>query len=980
MTAPNSLFMGEAILRIASIPEAEVWEMVAKIDSIGEIALHNIYGRSFLRGAMRMASISLNDALDQIDINKIQRPLLRYLIRAGTRATPFGAFASVNAVRLHHRERTFFHIADERLLINLHPKADETLRKKFQTAIETPLKQHWIQSPSLQIWAGTLRCLSPSFGEGKSSTTVIGISDAVMSALKLAKNPISGQKLVEQLCRMDSAAEPAQLKEFLRNLAEVGLLVPQTHQQPASLSIRDPFRSLTVHPLQPDDNTSKLLGENFGHVVAHRIAVNGSIDSNLINDVMEAAKVLRALWPTNQHPLQAFAVAFGAKHEGRAVPLLHAVDEELGFDLNGQPRHPSGTLLSELEDHPTILTERDRNDTKVSHTLLKLFENACLTGNYRQRLDHSDLKRNRNRWPTSMAAVIRLNVDGDIYLDTMVGPSSSRMLARFGRSNNTIASLLKDLAFAEMQLVPEALHAEVCFSPDDPVLNTIIRPCSYPYRIILDGFWNPNNGRDIPVNDLLLVLRRGRLALIQQSSGREIIPHISHTANQERNNWPILHRILALLEPESTFESLRFRWGGLDDAKHLPRVNVGRVIVSLERWRLDGPLNGDELDHECIRQSIPNRVDLINSEDPPLALNLGSRSCREILQRAIAKHGSVLLRERWPEDDRWAVKGASGHYAHELILPLQTGQPDERGRDRHCTRNHQKLKKSESETSIEWHAIHLECAPSQATQILLLHLAPLIYALQKSAQIKHWHFVRAATPNFHLRLRLKPAKGVNESTIRNLVRKACLEPCEQGLIRSISEIPYCPEIWRYGSNKSLDISESFFHIDSNHTLDLLATLGNEVDEKSLVFAATLSCIATTLALTDNMKSALELCKYTQNTYGPRLKKISDLAKQFDLLQRSIRSHNAPQIWIRIKSLNQIHKQRVRAHSQELAKISSHNLRKWEPQMSYLHMSCNRLFRFAPNAHEPLVYELSRRSLHSELQRKNSTNTDSDRSP
>ena len=162
--------------------------------------------------------------------------------------------------------------------------------------------------------------------------------------------------------------------------------------------------------------------------MASRVELNGSIDSHLLRDVLRAAHVLRALRPSQEHPLKAFTAAFGAKHEGRSVPLLQAVDDELGFDLNGQSRHPLGNLLADLQEYPTIQAENNGHEAQVSPTLLRLFENACLTGNYRQRLNDSNLNSHQEGWPTSMAAVLRLNVDGDIYFDTMIGSSSSRML------------------------------------------------------------------------------------------------------------------------------------------------------------------------------------------------------------------------------------------------------------------------------------------------------------------------------------------------------------------------------------------------------------------------------------------------------------------------------------------------------------------------------------------------------------------------
>ena len=132
---------------------------------------------------------------------------------------------------------------------------------------------------------------------------------------------------------------------------------------------------------------------------------------------------------------------------------------------------------------------------------------------------------------------------------------------------------------------------------------------------------------------------------------------------------------------------------------------------------------------------------------------------------------------------------------------------------------------------------------------------------------------------------------MSENMLRKLVRQACAKPCKQNDPLNF-EVPYQPETWRYGNNQSLKVSESFFHIDSNHVLDLLATLGDDADEQSLVFAATLSCIATIQSLTDNIKEALALCIHTQNFYGEKRKNIKQLAKRFNNLQENIKSKEA----------------------------------------------------------------------------------------
>ena len=100
------------------------------MDSGEENALHSAITNNFLRTAIKL-SADHYEAIDLNDLTNLQRPLLRYLIRAGTRSTPFGAFASVNAVNLMEGESTSIQINNEHLRIH-HTDANKTQKQIFK--------------------------------------------------------------------------------------------------------------------------------------------------------------------------------------------------------------------------------------------------------------------------------------------------------------------------------------------------------------------------------------------------------------------------------------------------------------------------------------------------------------------------------------------------------------------------------------------------------------------------------------------------------------------------------------------------------------------------------------------------------------------------------------------------------------------------------------------------------------------------------
>lgn len=973
-------------MRLAALPEEVVWALIAALPTDSGL-IDRLFAGGLLRDGVVLASASLDAALSRAASGgrslATTRPLVRYLIRAGTRPTPFGPFGTVNLVPISD-EPLPLRLARETMRLSLFPDALSMRRKHLAKATDDIVDPQWVISPSVYRLAGTIRFNTVDPDDGGMHEVTVTETEPLTTVLGVAGSPCSGRALIDALRAADPSAPRQQLVDFLSRLAVEGMLVPSTVDQPVRFWCEEDEvaeHEIEIDPCDPD-KTSIPARRQPWHAVAHRLSLDGAVDERVVAALLRAARVLRDFHGEPACPLNAFQRRFVERFEGRAVPLLEAVDAELGFGLAGEARHPVGTLLHRRAPNDDVAW--GETPTTAAVTMgpaagpfqLRLLERAWSSGDFHQQLDEQDLvglPSVRAPWPSTMAGVVRLAGDGQICVDTVAGPSGMRMLSRFARSSGELRSLAAQESRYEMSQSPSAMHAELSFFPHERSANTVIRPCAFPHRIVFDGYWNPHSEYDIPVSDVALVVRDRRLRAIHGPSGREIVPHVSHTANQRRDRWPLAHRILALLESETSYESLRWSWGALSDARHLPRVSVGTAIVSRERWNLR--VVSHEVDIDLVLRlqaelALPNEVELIAAGQPPFALRLEHATCAELLVDHLRTFGSAELVERWPRPGDSAVRSDRGGYAHELIIPLRTAGlgslPPRRGEQVQTPmRSGTPPDHSDSSRCHPWLGFTIDCAPSLANDLITGTLGPLVASLRTRKLLHRWHYVRMTDPVFNLRFRMAVRDPGKLHELRDRTR-ATLGRLEASSILRYSEVPYERELHRYGDG--IELAEEFFELDSNRAVRTLQILSPNMDEETLVFTAAMDCVTKTTAFADGDRQAAQAtCEHLVRQFPRRSElgvDVSALYRRFTQLLGRIERHSAGEPWTSVVDLLERHGEHVRAHAALAAERGERDRKAVEPIASYVHMASNRLFRFATRAHEGVAYELACRHLHS----------------
>src|SRR5262249_2895550 len=158
-------------------------------------------------------------------------------------------------------------------------------------------------------------------------------------------------------------------------------------------------------------------------------------------------------------------------------------------------------------------------------------------------------------------------------------PSGATLLGRFCHADPELQREVEAHVRAEEALRPDALFAEIVHLPEGRVGNVLCRPVLREYEIPFLGRSGAPPERQIPLSDLLVSVRDGRVRLRSARLDREVIPRMSNAHNF---GWRSLgaYRFLCMLQMQAVAGGLMWDWGPLGSVPYLPRVVHGRLVLS----------------------------------------------------------------------------------------------------------------------------------------------------------------------------------------------------------------------------------------------------------------------------------------------------------------------------------------------------------------------------------------------------------------
>jgi lantibiotic biosynthesis protein len=782
----------------------------------------------------------------------IERALVRYLTRMTLRPTPFGLFAGWSVGTIAAKTQL---VLERREAYRRHSRLDLGYLDELTRTLARDSDVDYRPNTSLYPAGGRLHYVETRQDGGRRTHHLVALTRTpdLDQTLRRAAEGASAKLLASAL----DGASPDEARSYVRELIQSQVLVSdlepaltgpepieplierlREHGGPADLLARvgAELAAIDGDGVGVDPERYRVVGRSLdelpvspGHSVPVQVdlikpAARATLGRPVVREFARAAELLQRLSrQPQQTELSRFREAFESRYGEQLVPLVEALDDEVGVGF----AQPAGTQL--------LWTAREE-------LLLRKVTEAAGAGAAEIELGAGELDRlsegERGVLPDAFAVLGRLAARSEealnrgefrVFLQAIDGPSAAPLLARFCHAERELLARLRRHVRADEESAPDAIHAEIVHLPESGHFgNVVLRPLFREYEIPYLGRSGAPSERQLPVTDLLVSVSGGEIVLHSARLQRSIVPRLSCAHDYFSSTVPV-YRFLCLLQLQGASYASRWNWGPLDGAHFLPRVRVGRAVLALACWNLDH----DEISRLCAasfgdlrrwreNRSLPRFVLLAGGED--LAVDFDNLLSVESFIQLLRGRQSARLVELFPAIDELCVRGPEGGFAHEVVLPFVRSAAPPRARASAPTRTSAGLIRRSFTAGSEWLYAKLYTGASTADGLLLDVIRSLAEDTISSGTASSWFFIRYADPDWHLRLRFR---GQPASLVRDVVPRlhAAVEPLlEDGRVWRLQFDTYEREVERYGGPAGIEAAEKIFELDSEAVLKLLASL------------------------------------------------------------------------------------------------------------------------------------------------------------
>ncbi len=876
---------GFFVLRTPALPFSTLTEWSAGVapgadrDVLRE-RLEAVVRRPEVRTAIRVASPDLAAAVDQPRPGdaKAQGALVRYVSRMAGRPTPFGLFAGSSTgviadrtdLRLPGRDtwRSYTRIDADHL---------DAVTRALSGSPELRDRVALRPNPSLQRAGGRWRYVEARLDGDERSHHLVEVADSahLERVLERARDGARTPELIAAVAA--GGIDPPAAERYVRELVDAQVLVgeldvtltgaPPLEALIADLerlgsgaaatlaSVRDALHAIdaagVATPAERHDEVAARLAGLPAPVPAHRLfqvdLVKPAPATLAEEDARAIARAVDLLHRLTPDPppgeLAAFREAFAERYEGREIPLLEALDDELGVGY-GRTADPS-PLLKGLGPATSSVVQLPAGDREAH--LLALLQRAWTAGAHEIALTGPDVEAltvgDRAPLPDALCAIAMLarTADGPrILIGAVGGPSGARLLGRFCHGDPELATAVRAHLRAEEALDPDAIFAEVVHLPTGRMVNILARPVLREWELEWLGRSGAPAERRLPAADLLVSVRRGRCVLRSRRLGRRVVPRLTSAHNWSRRS-PGVYRFLCAVQADGR-GGAGWSWGAFERAPFLPRLRRGRIVLARARWHVPaaelhelgaGGFAAARTWREVRR--LPRWV-LLADGDNALPVDLDNALAVEAFARLVRARDSVTLEELFPGPEELVAEGPDGAYAHEILLPLVRAAalpanrvprrgdedvgaplPAPNGRAPATVRR-------TFAPGSEWATLKLYTGTVTADRVLRDEVAPLARRLVEAGAADAWFFLRYADPGTHLRVRLHGDPGRMRADVFPELEALSAGLMNDGRAHDAVFATYHREIERYGGPDGIGPAERVFHADSDAVAEVLALL------------------------------------------------------------------------------------------------------------------------------------------------------------
>ena len=991
---------------------------------------------------------------------KLKISFLKYLYRMSFRATPFGLMAGVSVGKFAPQTQITFAESkhnQRHTRLDMGFLGNFAIQLAKKSAIKPHLKYY--PNPTLYQVGNYLRYLEYRLQKKGRSLHLVDVEDSgfiqqvVQQAQKGATIETLANLFVDEETTLEEAREfideliESQVllseleptitgEEFLGRLIKILQKIPaQQHLAKALSQIAQQMQAIDDQPLgvevehyrqiqqaiealtkegQSDEAAKQKIlaekvqpqkvqstniqpGELF-QVDMQNAVVQNTLHPQVAEEIAEAVEWLMLIRGASPNlDLESFKVDFRQKYEQQAVPLLQALDNEVGL---GYPvKHQDSADFTPLVDDLVLIKDGKSANSSLelsqwTHYLQQKYYEVLHQGRINLELSKDDLTKLFTR-PEDIKLAPTFSFLGTILASSSEavdrgefqvvatsagGASVGKILGRFCYEGEELTDLLKQTFEKEQAAYPEAVFAEIVHLPMARLGNVLQRAVLRDYEIPIMATTAVEQEYTIKLDDLWLKMQGDRLVLFSKKLGKEVMPRLSSAHNYEMKSVPVYYFLCDL---QTQFANgVTWSWLHLQNADWLPRVTLGKAILSKARWKVKAE------DLKKVREAkdvhklekmqvlrtqfkIPQYVTAVFG-DNKLPLDLSQLWPVKILLSLYKPSQNVVLEESLFDTQNLLTQGPEGGFTNEIVVPFHyTADVNKAGIDSLTSKElldstHQSITR-EFPLGSEWFYIKIYCGAKIADQIITQVIKPVADQLLSEQIIEEWFFLRYIDPNNHLRVRFK-GQGMFYAQVIALLHQALAPFVTTGLVSNFYTDTYVREVERYGTT-TMELSEKLFFYDSETVADILSLFeGEEIEEFRWLLA---------LRGADTLMADFEL------NLSQRCQVIEDLkdsfARDFDFTDKSAKKQLSQKYReartkiesVMVASYDEMHPlaaafdcfherslrwqgvvQDIRAKCETSGEQSKLNT----ILPSYIHMMVNRLLRSKQRIHEVVLYD------------------------
>jgi thiopeptide-type bacteriocin biosynthesis protein len=1012
--------------------------------------------------AVFLASPSLYDSLaiwraapDSKKGLRAERALLRYIYRMAARATPFGLFSgcSLGQVATAPGSPTRIAVAP-RAAYERHTRLDmDYLFALCEDLGRDPqVREALLYRPNSSLYraAGRLRYAEARLENKVRSHHLVAVdaSDYLEEALRRAEGGARARDLADALVAFDPDGEvtPEEAAEFVTELIDSQILVsdlstPVTGPE----AIHDVITQLSEFPLgvtaaagaverlvRVRDELVALDAAGPGQSPARYEAIaetlrelptpvemsrlfqldmvkpadQAVLGADVLEEMAKAVDILYRL--VSDRPLEGldrFRKEFNERYEGREVPLLEALDEEVGIGFersadSGAEASPllRGLVLGGPAADPTVSWGR------VMAVLLAKVHEALAKGSREIDLTTDDLEKMAPSSPAEgapaksplpdtmhvMATVAAASPEalerGEFRLlfDNGGGPSGARLLGRFCHADPELDRLVQEHLRAEEAHHPSAIFAEVVHLPQGRIGNILARPVLREFEIPFLGRSGAAAEHQIPVSDLRVSVAGNRIVLRSARLGREVIPRLTSAHNFWRGSLGV-YRFLCMLQGQGVLGGMSWSWGALDGASFLPRVTAGRLVLTRASWwmtepeikplvKATGAARYAAVQKWREKRDLPRLIALVDA-DNELLVDLENVLSIDTFLDVIEERDRARLVEVFPGPDELPATGPEGRFLHEVLVAYvrkpreaQAGQSAQAmPAERPVQATPPPLVRTFPPGS-EWLYLKVYTGTSTADGLLREVVSPVSREALAHGAADSWFFIRYGDPEWHLRLRFHGKPEELGGWLLPRLHAELGPRLADGRLWKVQLDTYEREVERYGGPEGMLLAESIFEADSDAVLAMVEMLegdeGAEVRWRLALRGADMLLTDLGLEGEDRMRTLRGMKENFGREFGGGKGLRVQLDQKFRKEGRSLvplldpagddTSDLAPALAVLRRRSERVApfcaqlRERFAAGrlNQSIADLAS----------SFIHMHVNRMIRSAARAHELVLYD------------------------